>query len=101
MLRKDVERARRAWALALYEIAVEVGEGSPLYKAMGSVAWGRYEGEPSASDSKDNAMFGYAYLRGLRDALMRVAEAEHWAGANALRVIHDRVREIMSKGSTS
>ena len=74
MLRKEAEARRTQWASALSQIASETGKASPLTDILGTVAWGRYNGEPSATDSKDNALIGYGFLMGVRYAAMRAAE---------------------------
>lgn len=94
MLVAEAKQQRHLWALALEQIASEVGEKSPLYKAMGSVAWGRYDGEPCPSDSKENALRGLYYLMGVRDALLRAAEIQRWDGLESLRSIHDRIHRM-------
>lgn len=91
-------KSRASWATdrtemarALEQIARESGKGSTLYKCMGSMAWGRYEGEPCATDSKDNTVFGCGYLNGTRDALLRVARVLGWPEATLLEEIHRRM----------
>lgn len=93
MKREEWERKRNAWAHSMQRVADSVGKGSKLYEAMGSLAWGRYEGEPSATANKDSAVFGFGYIKGKRDALLEVARMEQWPGYEALRRIHDTVRE--------
>ena len=52
MLRKEAEMRRTQWASALYQIASETGKASPLTYILGTVAWGRYNGEPSAGEKR-------------------------------------------------
>lgn len=93
--RAEWEKRRYAWQRAMVKVANAVGNGSKLYQAMGSLAWGRYDGEPSAADSKDRAVFGTGYLQGKRDALLSVARMEGWPGAVELENIHlDITKEI-------
>ena len=91
MLRKEAEARRSQWARALYQIASEAGKASPLTYILGTVAWGRYDGEPSATDSKDNALIGYGFLMGVRYAAMRAAERFKLDGVSKLRDIHERL----------
>lgn len=97
MKRAEWDSRRRAWASAMQGVASKLGEHSPLYKAMGSLAWGRYQGEPSATDNKDMAVFGCAYVQGKRDALLAVARMLGWDGARELEGIHVTVNERLSK----
>lgn len=93
-LRKaDLEERRQAWAYALEQIARELGKDHPITKGMGSVAWGRYEGEPQVSgDGIAHVAQGYGFLQGVRYALLQVARAEGWEGERELAKIHDRMR---------
>jgi hypothetical protein len=67
-------------------------KGSKARDAFGSIAWGRYEGEPSGADSKENAIFGCAFLQGVRYALLQVSRCGGIPELeNEMRRIHDRV----------
>lgn len=94
MLRKEAERRRAQLENALCRVADEAGKDSQLYKLLGTVAWGRYTGEPCLADSKDNALIGYGFLRGVRYAAMNAADLFKLAGVSKLRSIHDQ----MTKG---
>ena len=91
MLKKEVFQRRRQWALALEEIAREVGKDSQLYKILGTMAWSRYDGEPTAPDSKDNAIFGLGFLQGARYVALNVARLYDLEGEPSLAGIHERI----------
>ena len=94
MTKAEAKETRQKWERAFKEIAREVGEKSELYKAMGSLAWGRYEYEAKVSgDGLENALCAVGYLRGARDALMLAAEVGKWRGHLDLRDIHQRIAE--------
>ena len=97
MLRKEAEKRRTQWARALYQIASETGKASPLTYILGTVAWGRYDGEPGAADSKDNALIGYGFLMGVRYASLLAAERFKLDGVSKLRNIHDRIEKEAQK----
>ena len=92
MTRKEAETRRTAWARALMRIARECGKESAVYEALGSIAWGRYEHEPSACDSKENALMGLGFLMGARYVALMAARAKGWDGERALSRIHDSIR---------
>ncbi len=86
VLKAQAEAERAAWAGALQDAAKQLGyvassgfgTGPKQPKAvqvLGSIAWGRYEGEPGAVDSKDRAVEAVGYLRGVWDTAMRAARA--------------------------
>ena len=56
-------------------------------------AWGRFEGEPCVSDSKDNTIYGCGYLAGVRDTAMRAGQELGLTGTHLLERIHERLRE--------
>ena len=92
MTRDHAVIERHRWARALTEIARAAGEKSVLYRMLGTVAWGRYDGEPTASgDTKDQVMFGLGFLQGVRYAALLSAEIHKIAGEDALRTIHKRI----------
>lgn len=75
---------RRAWAIVMSRIGKSLPEGSPVRKGMGTLAWGRYDGEPAAVDHKDNVCFGAGFLQGVRYALLMTARHQGWDGEIAL-----------------
>lgn len=92
MRRAEVERRRRAWQRAMQQVADALGKDDPAVKGMGSVAWGRYEGEPTVTDNLVNAAVGWGYLQGVRDALLHTARDQRWHNAEReLARIHDRM----------
>lgn len=95
MTKEEAIAARSAWARAIEEVAREVGKESPVYRALGSAAWGRYEHEPQRNDSKDGALLGLGYLEGLRYGVMLAARANNWEGERALANVPTRVRAIL------
>ena len=98
MTKAEAQARRTRWERALQEIAQEVGANSVVYKTLGSVAWGRYEGEGRAhGDDKENVMFGLGFLQGVRYAAMNAAAAQNLRGEDALRRIHDRIAEYERK----
>ena len=90
VLKERAFRERNQWRLALERIAQEVGKEAPLYRILGSVAWGRFEGEPTATDSKDNAVFGLGFLRGVRHAALEAARLYNLKGERSLANIHEK-----------
>lgn len=49
---------------------------SPMIKeAMGSLAWGRYEGESRPDETKDDIVEGCGFLIGMQSALLHLANA--------------------------
>ena len=86
------EAERLVWARALQQIARELGEDSDLYKILGTTAWGRYDGEPSVSELKDNIVFGCGYLQGVRYAAMNAGRTLGLEGTYELERIHGRIR---------
>ncbi len=85
-------RSRMAWARALSGIAREQSQESDMYKMLGNVAWGRYDGEPQPDELKDNVVFGTGFLQGVRYAALQAGERFGVTGTNDLRNIHDRIR---------
>ena len=91
--KEQLLRERAAWARALQQIAAEHGEKSPVYKLLGTIAWGRYDGEPCPSDDKDNVATGLAFLQGVRYAAINACELMGLHKAEQdFRCIHDRMR---------
>ena len=82
---------RSAWAYELEAIARKQGKGSDLYEMLGTVAWGRYDGEPQPDELKDNVVFGAGFLQGVRYAAMKAGAKFQVEGTNDLRNIHDRI----------
>ena len=93
MTRKEWERRRDAYARAMRLIAIDAGMGSKITKAMGPVAWGRYEGEDQPGQLVSGVAFGCGYLHGMRDTLMRVGRTEGWPDTHLLERIHERLKE--------
>lgn len=91
--RVEYETQRRRWINALRDIADKHGKDSWAYKVLGSLAWGRFEGESRPNEHKDDVVRGYAYLRGYRDACMRAAELAGDKSAEDFRGIHRNSRE--------
>lgn len=92
MKREYWEERRSAWQNALMEIARGLSQQSTLLNMLGSVAWGRYDGEPQPSELKDNVIFGVGFLQGVRYASMRAGRELNLQGARELETIHDRIR---------
>lgn len=89
--KEDLDRLRRQWARALESIAREVGSNSDVYKIMGTVAWGRYDGEPAASgDGLTHIAMGYGFLMGVRYATLNAARHFDLNGEKQLARIYDR-----------
>lgn len=70
-----------------------------LKKCFGTLAWGRFDGEPCASDSKDNTIFGCGFLEGMRYALLCTAQEFKLEGEDALRRIHKVIDEQERKSA--
>lgn len=88
---------RTAWANAMQRVAQEAGAGSPLYRAMGPLAWGRYDGEPNMKDTKDNVVKGLAYIQGKRDALLEAGRVTGAWPTSSLERIHVYVQEYLAR----
>ena len=85
------EHKRQQWKSAITAIARERGEGSHIYIALGSAAWGR---TPYEGDNLQSVIAETAYLHGVRDALMALGDSHGMPGAGDLRRISDRFREV-------
>lgn len=93
-LRKDDLICRRAaWDSALNSIARELGKDHWITKGMGTVAWGRYDGEPTPTDSVGNVAMGWGFLRGVRYALLQVARDQSLPDERVLATIHKRMQD--------
>ena len=92
MLKADAYKRRMEWQYALSTVAHELGKDAPLYKILGSVAWGRYDGEPSGTDGKDAAVYGAGYLAGVRYAALQAARLYNLKGERELANIHERIK---------
>lgn len=91
-IRKDeLDKRRRQWAGAMYALARELGEEHWITKGMGSLAWGRYDGEPTPNDPVSNVAMGWGFLQGVRYALLQVARGESREGERELSRIHERM----------
>ena len=99
--REEYVRRRQAWAWALCDVAKAIKKDSPLqekdplYEILGSVAWGRYDGEPALGEVKENIVFGLGFLEGVRYAALNAGRALNLKGTRHLERIHDLVRERM------
>jgi len=89
--KEEYTRRRAAWAYALYDAAKAIGKGNPLYAILGSITWGRYDGEPAMNEVKDNIVFGLGFLEGARYAALNAGRVLRLKGTNHLEGIHDRV----------
>lgn len=93
-LRKDdLQRRRTAWANAMFTISRDLGPHHWITKGMGSIAWGRYDGEPTPTDSVVNVAMGWGFLQGVRYALLQVARDQNLSDEASLARIHQRTRE--------
>lgn len=90
LTKREVQARRAAWSRALEQIGRELGPESPITRGLGSLAWGRYTGEPAAADGLVNSAEGLGFLQGVRYALLQVAAAQGWEGEDLLRRIHRR-----------
>ena len=91
MLKARAYHDRDQWRRALEQIANEAGKGSPLYKILGTISWGRFDGEPSSCDTKDNALLGLGFLQGARYAALNAARLYGWKKEErALATINER-----------
>lgn len=91
--RKEWQAERSAWTVALIKAARAAGEDSELYRILGSIAWGRFDGESQPGELKDNIIFGVGYLQGARDVALRAGRVFNLPGTVHLERIHDAVRE--------
>jgi hypothetical protein len=90
--RADWETKRYAWRWAIAQAAEAIGKGKPLYNILGSAAWGRFDGEASPGEVKDNVVFGVGFLEGVRYAALHAGRELHLEGTVHLERIHDRMR---------
>ena len=86
--RGTAEQKRTAWRIALMKVAEELGKESEVYKILGSLAWGRHEGEQAVHETKDNVVFGLGYLKGYRDATLAATRVLNLKGERALANCH-------------
>lgn len=86
--RADYENQRRRWLGALRDIADKHGKGSRVYRLLGTLAWGRFEGESKPNEHKDDVASGYGYLKGYRDACLHAAELMKDKSEEDFRLIH-------------
>ena len=86
------QERRAAWAGALYRAAESCGKGSKLYKILGTVAWGRYEGESQPQETKDNIVFGAGFLAGVRYAALQAGDEFRLPGTEHLRGVYSDLR---------
>lgn len=91
MVKHAIYERRRKWARALEQIALMFGKNAPIYEILGTVAWGRYEGEPNTTDTKDNALLGLGFLQGVRYAALNAARLYKLQGERDLANIHERL----------
>ena len=82
-------KRRMDWELALGAVARQAKQNSVLLKMLGSVAWGRYDGEHTAYEKKDNVVYGAGYLKGYRDALLQTTRVLKMDGERLLAEAHD------------
>ena len=97
ILLSDWKIRRGAWARCMQDVANSFGITSPLYRVMGSIAWGRFKGEACVADSLQNAIFGTAYLEGYRDALLAVGRETGAFDTKGLECIHDAINEYTQR----
>ena len=91
MIRVEAEKARSQWSYALFQIAQTQGKDSPMYKMLGSVAWGRYEYEPCPQETKENILLGLGFLQGVHYAAMQASKQFNVPGLYDLQRIHDKL----------
>lgn len=91
--REEWINERAAWELALMRAARAAGEESKLYQLLGSVAWGRYDGESTAGETKGNIIFGAGYLQGVRAVALQAGRMFNLPGTVHLERIYDAMRE--------
>ena len=92
LTKQDWQERRSAWARALYRAAEACGKDSKPYKILGTVAWGRYDGEAQPQEAKDNIVFGAGFLKGVRYAALGAGDELKLPGTEHLRGIHNEVR---------
>ena len=89
--RAEWSKQRHAWAWALQQAAQECGKDSKMYKILGSVAWGRFDGEAQPQEPKDNIIFGAGYLQGARSVALAAGREFRLPGTIHLENIHSRL----------
>lgn len=95
--RAEAERERTRWARALCEIAKKYGRESTIGRMLGSLAWGRHEGEPKPDEKVHDVVWGCGYLRGYSDAMLRACEIFRVDGENDVRIVWQRVNELEAR----
>ncbi len=65
MKRDEAVTRRSAWENALQRTANKIGRDTPLWRVLGTTAWGRFDGEAQVGELKDNILFGLGVLRHL------------------------------------
>jgi hypothetical protein len=96
-LRKaDLERRRDEWRRAMQSLASELGDDHWITKGMGSIAWGRFDGECVPDERVPHVAMGWGFLQGVRYALLQVArtsgKGKALEGEHDLASIHRRMR---------
>ena len=72
----DMERLRCDFVMRWHRIAERVKAECPdMLPWIGSLAWGRYEGEPTPDERLADIAEGCGYLEGFRSALIRACRA--------------------------
>lgn len=83
--RTEWEHLRDEHARALREVCRKLGYTGrvngkhpeklhPIVQLLGSLAWGRYRGEPSPGEGKDTIVEAVGHLKGVRITALRTAE---------------------------
>jgi len=92
--KEDLLKRRRAWQRTMHALARELGEDHWITQGMGSVAWGRYDGECEPDESVSHVAMGWGFLQGVRYALLQVAREPgcRRKDEHVLARIHDRMR---------
>ena len=82
--RKQLLQERQVWALAVCGAAFILPDG-PVKQAMGSLAWHRYDCEPSPGEHMDQIAKGIGVLKGSRNVALELARV--LKDAHAVRVL--------------
>ena len=90
-------KRRNAWVSAMYLAAVAIGKDKPLYRILGSLAWGRFDGEQSPGEHLDHVAYGAGFLAGARFVALNAGREFNLDGTREMERIHDRIQAEVHK----
>lgn len=97
MLKDDASERARGWVNGMHAIgthlATRYGKDTPLYKLMGSLAWGRHEHEQGPRPwHKDTDLMAIGYCEGVRAACMKAGQLFGYPGTVLFEELPSQIR---------